>query len=89
MVQEQVCWFGETLSRQVEVVLPPVLGDFDGDRDVDQEDFGHLQACLRGSGEAVPQGCGDADLDGDSDADQQDIEVFLACLGGPDQTPGS
>jgi hypothetical protein len=65
-----------------------VGGDFDGDNDVDQQDFGHLQACLSGSGMAPGPGCEDADLDIDGDVDQDDFAAFRACMGGPIQAPG-
>jgi hypothetical protein len=68
--------------------VPPIPGDFDGDFDVDQDDFGHMQACLSGSG--IPQddpGCLPGRLDWDDDVDQLDLALFLACVTGPD-TPG-
>ncbi|HPD31137.1 MAG TPA: malectin domain-containing carbohydrate-binding protein [Phycisphaerae bacterium] len=64
--------------------LPPVyMGDFDQDLDVDQRDFGLLQACLSGNG--ITQNdpsCTAADLDGDADVDLADFGVFLNCLSG-------
>lgn len=65
----------------------PVRGDYDGDGDVDQEDFGLLQTCLSGPG--VPQinpNCGHALLDGDEDVDQHDLALFMSCMGSPDVT---
>jgi len=62
---------------------PFVPGDFDRDGDVDQSDFGHLQACLSGAG--VPQNnatCQDAKLDPDSDVDRSDVAIFRRCLSG-------
>jgi len=61
--------------------LPP--GDFDGDYDVDQEDFGHLQACLSGVPQADPT-CQDANLDGDSGlfVNTNDLQIFRRCLSG-------
>jgi hypothetical protein len=59
------------------------VGDFDRDGDVDQEDFGHFQACLSGPG--IPQDaaeCQDALLDGDEDVDNDDYEIFKACMSG-------
>jgi hypothetical protein len=58
-------------------------GDFDHDGDVDEEDFGHLQACL--TGPAIPitdQNCLDTNLDGDIDVDQDDCAIFLGCMTG-------
>jgi len=70
-------------------VTPWATGDFDHDRDVDQEDFGHLQACYGGDGIliSIPE-CEDADLTGDLDADVQDFVIFQGCMKGPNQTPG-
>lgn len=65
----------------------PVLvrADFDRDGDVDQADFGHLQACLTGPTIAVTDpACEDARLDGDSDVDVDDLALFIRCLSGPD-----
>lgn len=60
-------------------------GDFDGDTDVDQADFGHIQSCL--SGVSVRQdapNCQDAKLDQDTDVDRDDVALFLGCLSGAD-----
>ena len=61
-----------------------VLPDFDGDNDVDQEDFGRFQRCLSGSG--VPENdpaCDRARLDGDTDVDDDDLDILHGCLSGP------
>jgi hypothetical protein len=73
---------GMTAETAVMITAKNVPGDFDGDGDVDQEDFGHLQACYAGSGEPVGAGCEDAVLDGDEDVDQQDFTVFMSCMSG-------
>lgn len=70
---------GETA---VAVVVRNVPGDFDGDLDVDQEDFGHFQVCYSGSGQLADVSCQDAVLDGDGDVDQDDFGIFMACLSG-------
>ncbi len=57
--------------------------DFDHDRDVDQSDFGHLQACMGGAVVLPAVGCEDADLDFDDDIDQDDFGVFQVCHSGP------
>ena len=60
-----------------------VTGDFDGDDDVDQEDFGHLQACLTGSGASQSHpDCQNAKLDSDEDVDEDDVRVFRGCMSG-------
>jgi len=57
--------------------------DFDGDGDVDLDDFGHLQRCYAGpdtvQGDAA---CLDARLDADSDVDAADLEILTNCLSG-------
>ncbi|UCD27662.1 MAG: hypothetical protein JSV03_11180 [Planctomycetota bacterium] len=66
----------------IEQPCPP-SADFDNDGDVDQEDFGHFQACLTGTD--TPQNdpdCQDAKLDGDSDVDQEDFAIIQSCLSG-------
>lgn len=62
--------------------------DLDLDDDVDQSDFGILQACLTGS--LVPQtdpACQTARLDADPDVDPDDLRIFLECLTGPSIPP--
>jgi hypothetical protein len=66
------------------VVRSPIPGDFDGDLDVDADDFAHLQACLSGAGNTQTNpDCFDAQLDGDDDVDSADLQIFLDCLSGP------
>jgi hypothetical protein len=62
----------------------PIPGDFDADGDVDIEDFGRFQACLRGP--SIPQNdppCLEARLDTGQDVDQDDMVIMLRCLSGP------
>jgi M6 family metalloprotease-like protein len=68
----------------VVLLIGSVGPDFDGDTDVDQADFGHLQSCL--SGQAVKQTrpeCLDADLDHDEDVDKTDLSILKGCFAGP------
>jgi len=60
----------------------PVPGDFDRDGDVDQANFGRLQACLSGSGVVYLPGCELADLQSDGDVDQDDLMIFRRCMSG-------
>ncbi|HON64888.1 MAG TPA: hypothetical protein PLS23_00225 [Phycisphaerae bacterium] len=61
-----------------------VPADYDGDGDVDQEDFGAFQMCLSGMDVAVvPADCLWADLNADGPVDQADAVLFLNCLSGP------
>ena len=58
--------------------------DFDRDGDVDQSDFGHLQACYTGSGQPCEDSlCLDARLDSDTDVDQDDFAILQQCMSGP------
>jgi hypothetical protein len=67
-----------------------VAADFDGDGDVDQDDFAVLQACFSGTDGGVtipPAGldCTCADLDRDGlDVDHLDLIEFEKCASGPD-----
>jgi len=73
---------GDTISDSASLTLT-VLGDFDIDDDVDQEDFGHFQICL--SGPTVPQGypeCQDALLNNDDYVDLTDFLIFQDCMSG-------
>ncbi len=65
-------------------VRPAVRPDFDRDGDVDQWDFGFLQACLTGPylPPADPQ-CLPADLNDDGGIDAWDVARLLGCLGAP------
>lgn len=65
-------------------VVMKAPGDFDLDGDVDQEDFGYLQACLSGPGIAqTDSACRNARLDDDEDVDQEDFAILRSCLSGP------
>ena len=71
-------------SLEFQLAAPGLDVDYDDDGDVDQADFGHLQACF--SGPDVPQtdpGCADTLLDADEDVDQDDFAALQACLSGP------
>ena len=73
------------IAIKIDLVMRLAACDFDQDGDVDQSDFGHMQACLSGAG--VPQNnatCQDAKLDPDSDVDSSDVAIFRRCLSGPD-----
>ncbi|MHC4445549.1 MAG: hypothetical protein ACYTF1_13285 [Planctomycetota bacterium] len=64
------------------------IADFDNDYDSDQEDFGHLQACMSGTGNPHEPGCQDANFDGDDDVDLDDFNIFQNCINGPNNQPG-
>ncbi|UCD30301.1 MAG: PKD domain-containing protein [Planctomycetota bacterium] len=70
-------------------VQPGQIGDFDGDGDVDQEDFGHFQACMTGTGnQQNGWDCLDTLLDTDDDVDLVDFGIFQGCMNGANQSPG-
>lgn len=65
------------------VGCPTPHSDFDRDGDVDQNDFGTLQACYSGPGIAQEApACSAARLDGDDDVDPDDFGRFQACASG-------
>jgi hypothetical protein len=64
-------------------ITPMSKADFDRDGDVDQEDFGHLQACLSSSADLADPACQDCLLNSDNRVDQSDLTVFLRCFDGP------
>ena len=67
---------------------PYSLPDFEKDHDVDQADFGVMQACVSGSGSLPAPECDVADLDTDLDVDQDDFGILQSCMGGANSTPG-
>jgi hypothetical protein len=69
-----------TVPVQVRVRVP---GDFDGDDDVDQQDFGMFQACLASNGTQTSTACQPARMDSDSDVDSEDCTLFRNCMTGP------
>jgi len=75
---------GTDTETKIDYIEVEAIGpDFDEDGDVDQEDFGHLQACLSGPGIAQNDpDCLDARLDGDDDVDQDDFAIFRNCMTG-------
>jgi hypothetical protein len=70
-------------AARTEVYIP-TPADLDGDGDVDQVDFGLLQACYGGPGIGqTDPSCADARLDADGDVDFADLGVFGQCVSGP------
>ncbi|MHC5111827.1 MAG: LVIVD repeat-containing protein [Planctomycetota bacterium] len=65
-------------------VRVPGSSDFDGDADVDLQDYGAFNACLTGDGEAlVAADCDIFDTDGDLDVDQTDYQELYEAQTGP------
>lgn len=82
------CNFGGATGWVSGAALVGRRADFDGDQDVDQDDFAHLQECLTGPvNPQIDPLCQDTKLDGDSDVDQADVDAFIACMNGPGQPP--
>jgi hypothetical protein len=77
---------GQTGSPQVVQVTIRVTGapgDFDGDGDVDLDDFGKFQTCLTAAGATQNDPfCQPAKLDGDPDVDADDFAIFQGCITG-------
>jgi hypothetical protein len=65
------------------VCCPTPFADFDGDGDVDAEDFAVLQVCYTGDQAGVAARCTCFDHNGDHRIDQADITSFVACATGP------
>ncbi|HSW45566.1 MAG TPA: glycosyl hydrolase [Phycisphaerae bacterium] len=63
---------------------PRIKCDFDGDGDVDLDDFAHMQACLTGTNKPQTFGnCQNAKMDTDTDVDGNDLTIFRGCMRGP------
>ncbi len=58
-------------------------GDFNADNDVDQEDWGVMQACLATADLAATPGCKPADLNGDGTISGSDALLFITCRSSP------
>jgi hypothetical protein len=63
-------------------LLGRLPADFDGDDDVDQDDFAVFEACGAGVNLPVANGCEAADLNGDGVVNQSDFGRFQRCLSG-------
>jgi len=76
------------VPEAVITIMRSVVGDFDGDSDVDLADFVTFQACFNGPNRTPRgSGCGDADGDLDGDVDLADFAMFQACFHGPNRAP--
>ncbi|RJP36439.1 MAG: hypothetical protein C4547_07410 [Phycisphaerales bacterium] len=77
------------VTLEVTGVGVPYPGDFDGDCDIDLDDYRRVAACLAGPGvEDPPKECGPddfaaADLDADRDVDLSDVDDFINRFTGP------
>lgn len=75
---------GQATSNDAVVTLDLTApGDFNGDADVDQSDFGLFQQCLSGADVAeTSPACALARFDEDDDVDATDVSRFVGCLSG-------
>ncbi len=74
----------DSVTKDGYITVLPVGADFDGDTDVDQVDFAHLQRCLGGAGQEAGPDCITARLDNDLDVDGADLNTFVGCMSGAD-----
>jgi len=70
------------------IAAATVMGDVDGDRDVDLVDFGRCVDCLAGPDGVIPDSCTDedfvsCDLSDDSDVDVLDVAEFYLVMTDP------
>ncbi|MCH7703003.1 MAG: hypothetical protein IID37_15075 [Planctomycetes bacterium] len=83
-----VGWADDTIGRMHGWLLVPVYdkGDYDGDGDVDHQDFQHFQRCF--AAEPYPNGtlhvgCSVFDFDDNNDLDLTDYAAFQSAFTGP------
>ncbi|MCP4591748.1 MAG: PEP-CTERM sorting domain-containing protein [bacterium] len=69
------CLLGATSA----LALP---GDFDGDGDIDLNDYTNFEACFEGPGVGTSAGCDAGDMDVDSDVDMWDAVTFTTAFTG-------
>ena len=69
-------------AGQTASATPALLVDHDRDGDVDQSDFGPLQACFSGAYTPPVMGCERYDFDYDADVDPDDVGMFSRCFSG-------
>ena len=71
-----------TTNDAVLTIGNSVPADFNGDCDVDGDDYDLFDACASGPGVALSGGCESQDLDLDNDVDQVDFSLFQRCFSG-------
>jgi len=85
----------ETVTKAFEITVGDtvdccggIASDFDGDDDIDHEDFSFFQTCYTGIDGGVPVGCECADLDRDGAAvGPSDRNLLELCATGPEIPP--
>jgi hypothetical protein len=66
----------------VTINVSTVAADLDLDGDVDQGDFGVLQACYAGTTQVLTGPCAPADLSGDNYITTADVPFLMSCMTG-------
>jgi hypothetical protein len=67
----------------VDYTAAPRPGDYDGDGDVDLDDYGRFSGCVLGPDQGLGPGCAPGDFDSDSDVDLRDCADFQSAFGDP------
>lgn len=73
----------QTIPVTLTVTVPPLPGDLNRDRKVNNADFILFSACMTGPGNGpFDTGCEDADINGDHVVDQVDFGLLQRCFSG-------
>ena len=79
---------GVATSSEAALTVNRPSADFDGDGDVDLNDFATFQLCYGGPNRPLGPLCtAQADFDGDGDVDLNDFATFQGCFNGPNRPP--
>ena len=68
-------------------VCEGIAGDYNGDGDVDTQDYDEFVDCFTGPGGSAGPGCGFFDVDDDNDVDCDDWDAFKTAWTGPGDLP--
>ncbi len=75
------------VTLTVQPALPPIPGDMNADRKVNEQDVAAFLGCATGPGQGPPgPGCDPGDIDVDGDVDQADFGLLQRCLHPPTQS---